>query len=583
MKQHVDSLKPFPLRPAHQVMKLDRLGAFHQTRLSFMRAVMRRLKRDSWTFECPIWRINEKGEGVAVYLAKGPKRTYSMVCFAHDLDPAQRSDRVIAEAWDTTFALHDGVISEEDIERLSHNVPKQEAGRCLDSELVLSRANKSVRLFEYVVDRLASGEQPDQETLDKVGYLMRTTAVYGNGKLGMADRDRISDREEMLGPFRAEMLAVWLIRTFVSDYVEQMAKYRSPETAVKLDPEIRRSLGVGNSTGLGMAPFLVNHPILLHSWIHARETALARVRALPDMNMVDLAHYEKHLECAFQSLERWHTDDERQTGKVEKLKADLEKLRAKPLDDFLGFDQPWDAIYRWGEAELSLEGQEILVSLLLEPHGTEIDDLASVMYAEENDNFRIDGSLCVSDMLSTLEEHYAWALDVDYNAHPNSVYFWYVSEEKLEPRLGSRADEPGSDLEQPLSIGRDAARLYQDLTISKPEETVGSFLLRHPEHRLLARRVQLTQRYPYAEIHDNLIGEDLLPVDLLRCKLSFFGATRFDPRSDRWVRITMFQNAPYPHELSSMNEDDWAYPLVEPPEFKSEFKPETKSACQGES
>jgi len=47
---------------------------------------------------------------------------------------------------------------------------------------------------------------------------------------------------------------------------------------------------------------------------------------------------------------------------------------------------------------------------------------------------------------------------------------------------------------------------------------------------------------------------------MLRCKLAFFGATRFDPRSDRWVRITMYQNAPFPHELASLGPEDWSYP-----------------------
>lgn len=557
-----DSLEMMPLRPPAQVMKLARLGAFHQTRLSFMRAVMRRLKRDGWIFDRIIWEIDGKGEGVAVYVAKGPERSYSLVCFAHDLDPDKRSDRVIAEAWDATFALHDGEVSKADIERLRANVPKQEAGRCEESELVLSRANKSVRLFNHVVERLAGGQQPDLKMLNEVGYLMRTTAVYGNGKLGMSDRDRISDRAEVVGPFRAEMLAVWLIRTFTVDYVEQMAAHRAPGTAVTLAPDIRRRLGVGNSTGLGMAPFLVTHPLLLHSWLQARETALARVRSLPEMTAVARAHFEDHLERAYSSLGGWHTADTRQQHKVAQLRADLEKLRDEDLEEFQSRDLPWDALYRWGEETLSLEGQEMLVSLILEPHGALIDDLASAMYAEENDSFRIDGSCSVTGMLATLERDYGWALKTDYEAHPHSAYFWYVSEEKLEPRLGERACEPGVELEQPLAIGRDAKRFYQDLLRAAPDEILASFLLRHPEHRHVARRVQLTQRYPYAEIQDNLIGKDLLPIDLLRCKLSFFGATRFDPRSDRWVRITMYQNAPYPNELADMPADDWAYPAI---------------------
>jgi hypothetical protein len=60
-----------------------------------------------------------------------------------------------------------------------------------------------------------------------------------------------------------------------------MAAERGGNRAARLDPELRRALGIGNATGLGMAPFLVNHPDLLNNWITARETAIARVRALP--------------------------------------------------------------------------------------------------------------------------------------------------------------------------------------------------------------------------------------------------------------------------------------------------------------
>ncbi len=135
------------------------------------------------------------------------------------------------------------------------------------------------------------------------------------------------------------------------------------------------------------------------------------------------------------------------------------------------------------------------------------------------------------------------------SAPQNCARFWYVSEEKLEPRLGERHTEEGAEYEQPLSIGRDAARMARDLDRWRGEPTVAAFLLAHPEHRHIARRAQIAARYPYAEIRDNLIAADLLPIDLLRCKLSFFGASRFDPRSDRWVRISMYRDAPFPHEL----------------------------------
>jgi len=53
---------------------------------------------------------------------------------------------------------------------------------------------------------------------------------------------------------------------------------------------------------------------------------------------------------------------------------------------------------------------------------------------------------------------------------------------------------------------------------------------------------------------------------MLRCKLSFFGATAFDPRSDRWVRISMFRGAPFPEEYAKTTlVDDWAWPPLAQP------------------
>jgi hypothetical protein len=72
----------------------------------------------------------------------------------------------------------------------------------------------------------------------------------------------------------------------------------------------------------------------------------------------------------------------------------------------------------------------------------------------------------------------------------------------------------------------------------------------------------LIGRYPYGEIQDNLIGEQCLPIDMLRCKLSFFGASKFDPKSDRWTRITLCQGAPLIDELGE-GADDWWLPVFD--------------------
>ncbi len=544
------------------VMRLERMGSFHQSRLSFMRTLMRRMKEEQWEFACTRFDVDEKGVGVALYSATTPERTYTLVAFAHDLPDDMRSDRVIATAWDTTFALHDGVPTAADIERLRDNVPQQEAGRVSGSELTLSRANRSARLWESVIDCLAAGTQPEREVIENVGYLMRTAAVHGSGKFGAADRASIADRPELLAPFQVEMLTVYLIRTFVMDLVEHMARSKS-SSAVALNPELRRCFGIGNSTGLGMAPFLVTHPRLINNWIAAREEALVRVRSVVHPSDEEVSLFRSFVRRARRTVETWHSAHDLQQTKIESLMADLDQLDHHLESIDLTERNGWDRFVEWAHANLSIEGQELVVSLVLEPYGHLIDDLATTMHADESAPAAIDGSRSVAQTRDQLACDYAWALRVSWSAEDANARAWYVSEEKLEPRLGQRHEEPVGEYEQPLQPGRDAARMFLDLERSDDGETLGSFLRRHPEHRHTARRLAVLEEAPYAEIRDNTIDADMLPIDLLRAKLSFFGATHFDPRSDRWVRITMFQGAPFPDELQTSDPDAWVYPVIE--------------------
>ena len=92
-----------------------------------------------------------------IYQININKEIYSLVCFSRFLNDEDRSDRVIADKWDTAYTLHIGKISDKDLDRLNKNVPLQESGRNSPKELVLSRANKSVRLFKKVVECLSKG------------------------------------------------------------------------------------------------------------------------------------------------------------------------------------------------------------------------------------------------------------------------------------------------------------------------------------------------------------------------------------------------------------------------------------------
>jgi len=551
-----ESRNPMPQAAAFrrspaQVMRLDRMGCSHPTRLSFLRQLLRRIAAEGWVFDRPVWDMDAHGVGRAVYRMRFDGGSLSLVAFAHDLPADQRSDRVIATAWDATFALFDGTPDAEDLDRLQANVPLQEAGRVSPKELSLSRANRSVRLFDHVVERLAAGQQPDAQMLRETGYLMRTTAVYGSGKFGAADRAMIAGRPALSAPFQAEMLSVWLTRAFTVDLVDHLARARGGDAAVPLREDLRRGLGVGNSTGLGMAPFLVRHPVLLNNWMMAREEALARVRAQAKADDMTLAGFRATLAAAVQNATDWQSAHPIQQAKLTDLRDGLARLERFVADAWdTSAPQPWDALWNWGQANLPVEAQEALLAAMLEPHGPLIDGLGDCMQADEEAHFGIDGTMRVAALRAILQEHYDWAIRIDYSDPAHCARFWYISEEKLEPRLGERFEEEGASRELPLDTGRQAAALWQALQDEDGDAPLAKFLLAHPEHRLIVRRVQTAARHPFAEIRDNLIDAEMLPIDLLRCKLAFFGATRFDPRSDRWVRISLFQGAPYPDDLT---------------------------------
>ena len=114
-------------RDPDEIMKLSRLGSFHQSKLSFLRSFIREFK--DWDYKKNLFDLDEKGHGTAVYSFSKNQRNYSLVCFAQHINPEERSDRVIATKWDAAFVLHDGIPSKEDIKRLKENVPKQEVGR----------------------------------------------------------------------------------------------------------------------------------------------------------------------------------------------------------------------------------------------------------------------------------------------------------------------------------------------------------------------------------------------------------------------------------------------------------------------
>jgi hypothetical protein len=314
-----------------------------------------------------------------------------------------------------------------------------------------------------------------------------------------------------------------------------------------------------------MAPFLINHPTLIAQWVSQREAALALAqRQMPSEE--DRARLVALTRRAQQHLVETVTEDaeqsERNAATVAALPDVLNWLESVPLEDDL-----WAQLVAWSEQTLSLEAQELVNTLLIELYPEQVDPLEEQMGV--NETLDLEPDMPLMRLRQLIETHYGWALAHDYESHEGAYWFWYRSAEKEEPRLGVRHEESGAEKEMPIAIGWRVAHSHAAICAfleEAPRAKVVDFLLAKPRHKEIIRRVQSLVKATYGDIHANLWHRDMKPMHLLRTKLAFFGASRFDPKSDRWVRITLFQGAPLVEELNAEPEDlshfdDWSFPL----------------------
>lgn len=550
------------LRPASQAMDLDRLGAGFSSRLSFMRTLVRHMVHDQWAISYSQFKLDENGYGHAVFDIKMPHSQLSLVVFSQYLAPEDRNDRVIADKWDLTMTLVEGELDDAWLERLATNVPLQEAGRVDARSLCLSRGNRSARMFDSLLALLRSGQQPEPKKLAEVGYLYRTTAVYGSGKFGACDWDKIARHHpDLARPFSAEMLVCYLLRQFSLDQLHHMVHQPEYPAAVDLDINLQRYIGIGNSTGLGMAPYLINHPLLMSQWIGQREQAYAEVLAEP-VTQDKRVKLSLVLTQAMQHVKEVSTFDAWQSKNNLQLLADTQDLL-----DWLSTAQQkvtnWRQLHDRAEQFYSLETQELLVSVLLELYPTLVNPKEDQLAI--NESLTYDPTQSAQNLADSIQESYDWVFDYDFTKADEKQTFWYYSQEKMEPRLGKAGIDEGVEVQMFLGIAKAVQTCHDDLIVMierSPDASVAEFLLQKPMHLGIINRIATMAQTQFGEIRANLLHKDVLPMHLLRCKLAFFGVSKFDPKSALWVRNTMFQGAPVVNDLSHEFNDDWYFPVA---------------------
>ena len=544
-------------------MTLSQMGSRYPSRFSFSRSMLRTFFHEKWQVSTSKFDLDENGYGTIVYEIKIKKFIYSLICFSQFIDDKDRSDRVIAEKWDTAYTLYNGKINKDELSRLQINIPLQESGRNSPKELILSRANKSVRLFKYVIDCLSQGIQPEKKEINKVGYLLRTTAVYGSGKFGLSDFKNTKEKTIFNQPFRAEMLAVYLIREFSIQLVEHIAYHKNPRKAVKLEKDLKQHLGIGNSTGLGMAPFIIKHPKLINKWVSQFNLGINQIK-LKKIDIKKFNKYKKLLLKSLQYLNEVSTNDELQKKKNHETALDLNKFinfyenkKSKVVNI-----KNWEYFINFSKSKYNFDTQEIIKVQLIELFPEICDTLANDM--SENEDMDINGSQSIKNLIHLIEKEYKWAINIDFKNKNNQYLFWYTSVAKLEPRLGERFNEKGAELEEYLGIGKMVHNLYKNvLKYKNKSNTVAAFLLDNPKFRGIIRRIQTLEDFPFAEVRDNILDKKTLAIDMLRFKLSFFGANRYDPKSDRWVRVSFFSGAPYIKDLNKDNIESWGFATMD--------------------
>ena len=275
--------------------------------------------------------------------------------------------------------------------------------------------------------------------------------------------------------------------------------------------------------------------------------------------MNEISIFKNSLNNSIKNISSWNTESEYQQKKINFLLNDIQKF-LKFIEKEFNFkiDYPFNEIYLWVEQNTCDECIEYIVSMMMEPFDNIIKPLTSQMSSEEDQYFTIPTNRTVKDLRQIIEDRYSEILKINFEKKENNKNFWFISKNKEEPRYADRFEENGSELEQPLAIARDIKRLFKQLLLSNNDLTIDKFLIKNTDLRHVVRRAFIIEKFPYSEIQDNTIGENVVPIDMLRLKLSFFGALKFDPRSDKWLRICMFQGAPLPDDLKKFDQQ-WVY------------------------
>ena len=551
-------------RPDHEVMKTSRLAAIQPSRLSGTRAFMNKMIHERWDISNVLFDVDGNAEGTVIYSIKAPDQEFSFIGFSRPPSRTARTGRIIGQAWDMMGTLIEGPATEAEVETARREIPKLYTGRASAKTLIWCRSNRSMRVFDQTMAALAEGRQPAVEDIARVCYLMRNTGLDGNGTFGTRSFPSLGASHALGGVLQAQLLTAYLMREFSCDLVEHLAATAS-ENAVKLDPQLRRYIGVGNGSALGLIFFVHKHPRLINALVSARETAIASARELKlepaDHRVIHLLDLLRQA-IVFRRQDRMVYETFASSAEVandlEQIAAALGEFQASGLVMGRRADYPLDILASEFAGDLVPEAYETFLSLLIELVPEEADRLLAAAHGP--DEFSVSPAETVESLKALVRDEYQWALDTDMNGPDAYKYVWYKSETAEEPRRGAREEVP-----EALDLGLDVCGSIQALSTDLDREegvlSFARFVMKHPEHRYMVARIQSLRGERYHTPRANINAEAFVPIDLVRLmNVGIHGIDKTRDFLSRNLRGVLYHGAPTPDDLRAGYTGTWYYP-----------------------
>ncbi len=452
------------MRPEEEVTTPEAMRSIKATRVSFARTLLDRMTTEKWKISLKTADVGEDGAGLLVYEIEANLNKMQFGVKSMQSEGIDRVGRLADMQYDFYAVLCEGDVSDVAIQNDLDGLRASLWSARTDNRTIgFTVANRSVSNFAHIVASLAQEKQPDPvQLMSNGGYIIRNAGWYGNGRHGT--RSWKSMAEHALGlPYHPDMFALFLFRIASFDLAEATARARNPR-AISLSASIKRMLGVGNSSGMGMVAALVRWPEWFGAYNLIRELCLAYAVTRPTIDrarakrLVDLlrrasAYHHSQPESPIEGFTHPQVLSlhlagvaEAATKYADAVAGDIPKYPLKALATFAaGLDR-----------ETYEQTNAILVDLFPKFAAAATTDL---LPQSMNIERTVDAQMAVSELTALIDKRYGWALQIDLAAPGAREYFWYRSEDNGENRRGERVVDPGVEHETFVDVAGDVQRL----------------------------------------------------------------------------------------------------------------------------